>query len=82
MNAELADTLGNLLGRCTGATVNPEQRRRAAEGAGAHAEGAQTLLDAAARLPEAVGAAYDEFCFYRGLEEIMTVLRSTNQVRR
>ncbi|XP_043216822.1 methionine--tRNA ligase, mitochondrial-like isoform X2 [Amphibalanus amphitrite] len=78
LNAELADTLGNLLGRCSGATVNPEQRRRPAAAVGPGAEG-QDLLEEAARLPAAVAAEYDELCFYRGLEEIQAVLRSTNQ---
>ncbi|XP_037077988.1 methionine--tRNA ligase, mitochondrial-like [Pollicipes pollicipes] len=52
LNAELADTLGNLLGRCAAAAVN---------------------------LPAAVGEAYDEFCFYRGLEAVQAALRSANQ---
>ena len=79
LNAELADTLGNLLGRCSGATVNPDQLRRPVRGP-AEPE-AERLLEAAARLPATAAEAFDEFCFYRGLEEIQAVLRSTNQVQ-
>ena len=81
LNAELADTLGNLLGRCSGAAVNPEQRRRPVSSLSRAEPDTQRLLEATARLPAVVGEAFEEFCFYRGLEELQAVLRSTNQVR-
>ena len=82
LNAELADTLGNLLGRCSGAAVNPDQRRRPVSSLCRAEPDTDRLVEATARLPAVVGEAFEEFSFYRGLEEIQAVLRSTNQVRK
>ncbi|XP_059085800.1 methionine--tRNA ligase, mitochondrial-like isoform X1 [Tigriopus californicus] len=81
-NQELADTLGNLLSRCTGAKLNPEQIRKPVN---------QELLDLALlsplarkivesqeRLPNQVTECFEEFNFYQGITAIMDLLRATN----
>lgn len=81
LNAELADTLGNLLNRCTSAAVNPAQvfpplcleaftNKCGTEG--------KSLVERVSHLAETVPDHYSEYNFYKGLDEIMSCLRATN----
>ena len=78
LNLELADTLGNLLARCTSARVNPSQVR--APPSHCSCPGAAALLDQLAGLPDRVGEQYSQFQFQHGLVEVMAALRATNQL--
>lgn len=81
LNAELADTLGNLLNRCTSTAVNPAQvfpplcleaftNKCGTEG--------KSLVERVRHLAETVSDHYIEYNFYKGLDEIMSCLRTTN----
>uniref|UniRef100_T1IW11 Methionine--tRNA ligase, mitochondrial n=1 Tax=Strigamia maritima TaxID=126957 RepID=T1IW11_STRMM len=81
LNSELANTLGNLLNRCTSTTLNQGQIFRpicrdtyrqysSADG--------ESLVEAVDGLADSVAEHYTNFNFYHGLEEIMTVLRQAN----
>ena len=78
LNLELADTLGNLLARCTSARVNPGQVRTPPSHGSCPA--AAALLDQLAGLPDRVGEQYSQFQFQHGLVEVMAALRATNQL--
>ncbi|KAK3850665.1 hypothetical protein Pcinc_042642 [Petrolisthes cinctipes] len=80
LNVELADTLGNLLNRCTAPSLNPSQLFPPMS-----PEYLQQLPDAGLRLvellndlPDVVAKHYTEFNFYHGLEEIMATVRQAN----
>ncbi|XP_071838638.1 methionine--tRNA ligase, mitochondrial-like [Apostichopus japonicus] len=89
LNVELADTLGNLLSRVTGAALNPHQQfppfhqeyfpRNGPRGAmsGVSKED-YNLLDALQKLPEVVDDHFSSFHVYKGLDEIMSCLRQAN----
>ncbi|CAH2059067.1 unnamed protein product, partial [Iphiclides podalirius] len=82
-NAELADTLGNLVSRCCGAALNPGQRmpalprRQLALMRGAAP--AHQLLDQLERLPDACHALYSDCQFHKVADEAMRTLRLANQ---
>ncbi|CAG0921830.1 unnamed protein product [Notodromas monacha] len=68
LNAELADTLGNLVLRCASVKLNPEQ---------VYPHGTRNDLFPAS-LVDQVSENFQNFYFYRGLEEIQGVLRKCN----
>ncbi|PSN42055.1 Methionine--tRNA ligase [Blattella germanica] len=82
LNSELADSLGNLLNRCCGATVNPEQifpqfcperffeLRKSEE--------TLRLLDLLAELPDKVKEHYETYNFYKGINSIIATLHAAN----
>ena len=87
LNAELADSLGGLLNRCTAPTLNPAQRYppfwpelfAAAGAAGARAtEDDHRLLEAVRALPSAVGRHYESLHAYKALEAVGGCVRLTN----
>lgn len=82
LNAELADTLGNLLSRCTGKVINPDQVFCTIDDEEFHMrclpEG-KLLVKLVRALPEIVGKHYSDFNYYHGLEAIMATMRSANQ---
>lgn len=89
LNAELADTYGNLLSRVAAPTLNPQQvfpvldsnlfPSRPGQSTTARTTDEDYLLvESVKRLPDIVGEHYEQFLFYRGLEEIMTCLRMAN----
>ena len=81
LNAELANTLGNLLSRCTAKGVNINQEyvivdaelldKKCSE------QGKKLLLDLET-LADTVGSHYAEFEYYKGVDAIMAMLRDTN----
>ncbi|XP_014671388.1 PREDICTED: methionine--tRNA ligase, mitochondrial-like [Priapulus caudatus] len=82
LNAELGDTLGNLLSRCTAPALNPAQifppinaEILMIEECG---QQGRDLLDKVSNLAVEVAEHYDECNFYRGLDAIMSCLRDTN----
>ncbi|XP_071477472.1 methionine--tRNA ligase, mitochondrial-like [Diadema antillarum] len=89
LNAELADTFGNLLSRVAAPTLNPQQvfpildanlfpSRPGASPTARSVDEDYLLVNSLHRLPEIVAENYNQFLFYRGLEEIMTCLRMAN----
>lgn len=80
LNVELADTLGNLLNRCTAPSLNPNQLvppldpqyLREMPSAG------QRLVEQLVELPDTVGKHYHDFNFYHGIEVVMAAARQAN----
>ncbi|XP_039281334.1 methionine--tRNA ligase, mitochondrial isoform X2 [Nilaparvata lugens] len=82
MNAELADTLGNLLNRCTGKTVNALQifPKFSAENYTRYCSSSAAILqERLTVLPDEVADHYKHFNFYRGIEEIILTLHEANR---
>ncbi|XP_022088159.1 methionine--tRNA ligase, mitochondrial-like isoform X1 [Acanthaster planci] len=90
LNAELADTFGNLLSRVTGKVLNlsqvfpqfhaelfPRQQSLTSLSGRASAED-YALVSALQRLPESVDIHYNNFEAYKALDEIMACLRQAN----
>ncbi|XP_064638975.1 methionine--tRNA ligase, mitochondrial-like isoform X2 [Lineus longissimus] len=81
LNAELCNTLGNLLSRCTGKALNPQQvfpsfDPEAFEDCAT--EEGRNLLKNLKDLPSVVHDHYDDYHIYKGLEAIVSQLHSTN----
>lgn len=79
LNAELADTLGNLLSRCTAPALNPEGRvppldSGLLESSPSGLQLARHLLT----LPETVAGHYTDFNFHHGIEATMAAVRQAN----
>ena len=80
LNLELADTLGNLLNRCSAKGVNklntipkyPSEYR-------GNSQLAQELENQMKNAKDMVGESYDQFNFYQGCVHIMSMLRLANQ---
>lgn len=85
LNAELADSLGGLLNRCTAPALNPAQVYTSfcsqsfpkERGGRAVAEDYQ-MLDAVKSLPAEVEKHYENMYVYKALEAISTCVRQTN----
>ena len=80
LNLELADTMGNLLNRCSSKGVNPHQTIPSPPPG--HEEECPLLEDLGTQLASLrgrVGSCYEEFHFYQGCVLIMAALRTTNQ---
>ncbi|KAH7962544.1 hypothetical protein HPB52_016818 [Rhipicephalus sanguineus] len=79
LNAELADTLGNLLSRCTAPLVNKHQIFPSYDAVffESYADG-QKILDQLHDLADKVKDKYLEGNIYQGIDEVMAVLRQTN----
>jgi methionyl-tRNA synthetase len=77
LNAELANTLGNLLNRVTSSTINPSQIYPSRP---KHPFSSSTteLINQYTNLPVLVTKAYDSYEFYHGIIAIMDVLRTCN----
>lgn len=79
LNAELADTLGNLLNRCTAPALNPDGRVSPLDlGLLEASPAGQQLARHLARLPEVVAAHYADFNFHHGIEATMAAVRQGN----
>nr|CAD7403107.1 unnamed protein product [Timema cristinae] len=82
LNAELADTLGNLLNRCCGKTVNPRQTfpKFCAQSQELYNQDeAKRLVETVTDLPDAVCQHFKECNFYKGIDAIITTLHTTNR---
>ncbi|XP_075986597.1 methionyl-tRNA synthetase, mitochondrial [Anticarsia gemmatalis] len=81
-NSELADTLGNLASRCTGAALNPRHEfppLHAAELAAlATNQHASVLMQHVEELPELCHMHYRNFQFYKAVDAVIKVLHLTN----
>lgn len=83
MNADLADTLGNLLQRSTNLKLNAEQSIPFVEVADLNKEldaTANELVQQLNDLPDKVNANYRNGNFYLGIEETMSVLHKCNKL--
>ncbi|XP_063611184.1 methionine--tRNA ligase, mitochondrial-like [Penaeus indicus] len=80
LNAELADSLGNLMNRCTAQSLNPHQQRPPL--CPQYKENmplsGQKLVEQLAVLPDLVEKHYTDFNFYRGIDVIMAAVRQAN----
>lgn len=77
LNAELANTLGNLLNRVTSSSINPS-RRYPAHPTQPFPATTEQLIKQCTELPSRVTDAYDAYEFYHGIIAIMDVLRTCN----
>ena len=81
LNAELANTLGNLIGRTTSCSINTRQtipNIKFNENSNCISEQARDLIHLLKDLPGKVKNYYEEFNFYLGIDAIMECLRNTN----
>lgn len=78
LNAELANTFGNLLNRVTSLTINPRQIYPSYSSSASSL--ANELIEQCSNLPLRVQTAYDSYEFYHGIIAIMDVLRACNAV--
>lgn len=86
LNAELADSLGGLLNRCTAPALNPAQIYPAfcpqsfprEQGGGRAVAEDYHMLDAVRNLPAVVERHYDSMHVYKALEAIAACVRQTN----
>jgi len=82
LNAELGDTLGNLLSRCSGKTVNKQQCYPQFNDEDFNQyckESGSALIEALNRLPDEVKAHYSELNFYKGIATIISTLHEANR---
>uniref|UniRef100_A0A1B6G566 Methionine--tRNA ligase, mitochondrial n=1 Tax=Cuerna arida TaxID=1464854 RepID=A0A1B6G566_9HEMI len=82
LNAELADTLGNLLNRCCGKAVNPSQHFPAFIAQHFHQyceHEARHLICLLEALPDEVEEHYSSFNYYRGVDVIVSALHEANR---
>ncbi|XP_049824099.1 methionine--tRNA ligase, mitochondrial isoform X1 [Aethina tumida] len=82
LNSELADTLGNLLNRCTASSLNPEQivpeiDRFTFESI-ASLDVTKKLIEKVASLPDICEQHYSELNFYKSIDAIIAALHSAN----
>lgn len=83
LNAELADTLGNLLNRCCGKAINPclnypELDLETLKSLSADSYFVE-LNKRLEELSEVVGTHYEELNFYKGVDEIIATLQCCNR---
>ncbi|GAB6019872.1 hypothetical protein CHUAL_001409 [Chamberlinius hualienensis] len=82
VNAELADTFGNLLNRCTAKSLNRKQifpwyNKDCLKDS--HADSRDKLVNMVLSLPDKVQLHYQELNFDKGIEQIMSCLRQANR---
>ena len=84
LNAELANTFGNLLGRCTSKAVNASQtiplRPATCDLSRTVGQEGLVLLHNIDALPVIVDEHYNDYAIYKAINAIMDVLRQTNAV--
>ena len=81
LNAELANTLGNLVGRITSKSINVNQvvpQIDFDEDSNCLNELSKDLIEQVKQLPELVKNHYHNFNYYLGIDAIMDCLRKTN----
>lgn len=84
LNAELADTLGNLLNRCCGKAINPnlnypELNLTAIENLSSESNYFFELKNKLEDLSNIVKNHYEELNFYKGIDEIIATLQCCNR---
>ncbi|XP_014212192.1 methionine--tRNA ligase, mitochondrial isoform X1 [Copidosoma floridanum] len=82
LNSELADTLGNLINRCTGKLVNPKQEIPSAAGHGRFlkSEVAQSLRASMEALGDTAKQHYESFYVHHVVDAAMSTVRCANAV--
>lgn len=78
LNAELANTLGNLLNRVTSLAINPHCLYPSWSPSSSSSPMTNELIEQYSNLPSRVQTAYDCYEFYHGIIAIMDVLRACN----
>ncbi|XP_055930098.1 methionine--tRNA ligase, mitochondrial-like isoform X2 [Argiope bruennichi] len=81
VNAELADTLGNLLSRSCAPALNPDQVFPKFYHSSLDAlkdSNVESLINNTSDLPEKVKFHFMQGCFYKGIDDIMACLRDAN----
>ncbi|XP_031787008.1 methionine--tRNA ligase, mitochondrial isoform X2 [Nasonia vitripennis] len=80
LNSELADTLGNLVSRCTGKVVNPKSEIPSAAiyAKELKSEPAETLRKSMESLGEITKQHYESFYVHHAIDAVMSTLRSAN----
>ncbi|XP_048486627.1 methionine--tRNA ligase, mitochondrial [Plutella xylostella] len=76
VNASLADTLGNLMSRCSGPALNPRGELPPPPPAAPAA--ARPLIDAVTELPEKCHHFYSNYQFYKAVDSVIEVLHMAN----
>lgn len=80
VNAELADTYGNLMSRCSGKTINPGQIIPKSLVKMDEMEQFDELIDELRRLVPYCEEHFENADFYKGIDQIMAVLRLNNRI--
>jgi methionyl-tRNA synthetase len=80
VNAELADTYGNLMSRCCGKTINPEQIIPKSLLEMENTSLFRELLDELKQLAHICEEHFENADFYKGVDQIMAVLRLNNKL--
>ncbi|XP_015594864.1 methionine--tRNA ligase, mitochondrial isoform X2 [Cephus cinctus] len=82
VNSELADTLGNLISRCTGKTVNPTREiPNPAECSDVlKSDSAKSLLRNLETLKDTAEKSYKEYNLHHVVDAVMSTLHSANQM--
>nr|SVE69792.1 EOG090X05VD [Eubosmina coregoni] len=82
VNAELADGMGNLVNRCCGKSLNPLKIRPSVTLDSFHACGPLgiELLGMLERTPDTVHDYYKIMEFYKGIDQLMSLIRATNNL--
>ncbi|KAF4522009.1 hypothetical protein B566_EDAN010858 [Ephemera danica] len=79
LNSELADKLGNLLNRCTGASLNPRQVWPVLENDKILVGPASELVAQVSALPDLARQHYEDYNFYKVVDSVIAVLQVANR---
>nr|SVE75116.1 EOG090X05VD [Daphnia dolichocephala] len=79
-NSDLADGLGNLVNRCCGKSLNPLQMRPGVSPSSFESCGSpgSDLLNLLERTPDIVQNEYTQWNFYKGIDQVMALVRGAN----
>lgn len=80
INAELADTYGNLMSRCCAPTINPSQTVPTSLVKVGDFSRIDELLDRLNSIKSECTSHYDNADFYKGVDQIMSILRLNNAI--
>nr|SVE80111.1 EOG090X05VD [Daphnia magna] len=79
-NSDLADGIGNLVSRCCGKSLNPLQTRLGVSPSSFESCGTpgSDLLSLLERTPDIVHDEYQKWNFYKGIDQVMALVRGAN----
>nr|SVE87371.1 EOG090X05VD [Daphnia similis] len=79
-NSDLADGIGNLVSRCCGKSLNPLQMRLGLSPSSFESCGSpgSDLLSLLERTPDIVHDEYQQWNFYKGIDQVMALVRGAN----
>nr|SVE88629.1 EOG090X05VD [Daphnia sinensis] len=80
VNSDLADGIGNLVSRCCGKNLNPLQTRLGVSRSSFESCGSpgSDLLSLLERTPDIVHDEYKQWNFYKGIDQVMALVRGAN----